>query len=50
MNADELKALQAPLKQKYKDDLASAVVTLRAESRSTDGLQTLKQPPAVSVG
>jgi uncharacterized OsmC-like protein len=38
MNADELKALQAPLKQKYKDDLASAVVTLRAESRSTDGL------------
>ena len=38
MNADELKAMQAPLKQKYKDDPASAVVTLRAESRSTDGL------------
>jgi len=38
MNADELKALQAPLKQKYKDDPAAGVVTLRAESRSTDGL------------
>jgi uncharacterized OsmC-like protein len=38
MNADELKAMQAPLKQKYKDDPATAVVTLRAESRSTDGL------------
>jgi uncharacterized OsmC-like protein len=38
MNADELKAMQAPLKQKYKNDPASAVVTLRAESRSTDGL------------
>ena len=38
MNADELKAMQAPLKQKYKDDPAAAVVTLRAESRSADGL------------
>ena len=38
MNADELKALQAPLKQRYKEDPAAAVVTLRAESRSADGL------------
>jgi hypothetical protein len=38
MNADGLKSLQAPLKQKYKDDPSAAVVTLRAESRSTDGL------------
>ena len=38
MNADELKAIQAPLKQKYKEDPAAAVVTLRAESRSADGL------------
>jgi uncharacterized OsmC-like protein len=30
MNADELRALQAPLKQKYKTDPSSAVVTLRA--------------------
>ena len=38
MNADELKTMQAPLKQKYKDEPAAAVVILRAESRSTDGL------------
>jgi uncharacterized OsmC-like protein len=38
MNADELKAMQAPLKQRYKDDPAAAVVTLRAESRSAEGL------------
>jgi uncharacterized OsmC-like protein len=38
MNADELKALQAPLKRRYKDNPAAAVVTLRAESRSTEGL------------
>jgi uncharacterized OsmC-like protein len=38
MDADELKAMQAPLKQKYRDDPAAGVVTLRAESRSTDGL------------
>jgi uncharacterized OsmC-like protein len=30
MNADELRALQAPLKDKYKTDPAAAVVTLRA--------------------
>ena len=38
MDADQLKAMQAPLKQKYRDDPAAGVVTLRAESRSTDGL------------
>ena len=30
MNADDLRALQAPLKAKYRDDPASAIVTLRA--------------------
>jgi uncharacterized OsmC-like protein len=30
MNSDQLKTLQAPLKQKYKDDASSAVVTLKA--------------------
>jgi uncharacterized OsmC-like protein len=30
MNGDELRALQAPIKQRYRDDPASAVVTLRA--------------------
>jgi uncharacterized OsmC-like protein len=31
MNADELRALQAPLKDKYRDAADSAVVTLRAK-------------------
>jgi uncharacterized OsmC-like protein len=35
MNADELKSLQAPLKQQYKDDPAAAVVTLRAAGQAT---------------
>ena len=35
MDADELKSLQAPLKQQYKNDPASAVVTLRASGRAT---------------
>jgi uncharacterized OsmC-like protein len=33
MNSDQLKTLQAPLKQKYKDEPATAVVTLRASGR-----------------
>ena len=35
MNADQLRALQAPLKQRYKDDAASAVITLRAIGEAT---------------
>jgi uncharacterized OsmC-like protein len=31
MDRDELRALQAPLKQRYRDDPQSALVTLRAE-------------------
>ena len=38
MNAEELRALQAPIKQKYKTDPAAAVVTLRAEGRIGDGI------------
>jgi len=38
MNAEELKALQAPLKQKYKEQPAAAIVTLRARSRIGDGI------------
>ena len=34
MTADQLKAIQVPLKQKYKDDPAAAVVTLRAEGHA----------------
>jgi len=35
MNPDQLKSLQAPLKQQYKDDPAAALVTLRAEGHAT---------------
>jgi uncharacterized OsmC-like protein len=38
MNADELKALQAPIKERYKKDPAAAVVTLRAEGRIGEGI------------
>lgn len=33
MNADELRALQAPLKERYRSDAEAAVITLRAAGR-----------------
>ncbi|HEX4927798.1 MAG TPA: OsmC family peroxiredoxin, partial [Burkholderiales bacterium] len=38
MNAQELRALQAPIKEKYKSDPNAAVVTLRAEGRIGEGI------------
>jgi uncharacterized OsmC-like protein len=38
MNADELRAMQAPIKAKYKENAAAAVVTLRAEGRIGEGI------------
>jgi uncharacterized OsmC-like protein len=38
MNADTLRALQAPLKQRYRDDPAAAVVTLRASGEAREGV------------
>lgn len=38
MNSDELRALQAPLKQRYKDDPQSAVITLKAKGRIGEGV------------
>ena len=38
MEADELKALQAPIKQRYRDEPRSAVITLRAEGQLGDGV------------
>jgi uncharacterized OsmC-like protein len=38
MNSQELKALQAPLKDRYRSDPGAAVVTLRAEGRLGEGL------------
>jgi uncharacterized OsmC-like protein len=38
MNAEQLKALQAPIKERYKKDPAAAVVTLRAQGRIDEGI------------
>jgi uncharacterized OsmC-like protein len=38
MDEERLKALQAPLKAKYRDDPGSAVVTLRAEGLASEGV------------
>jgi len=38
MNADALRAMQAPLKEKYKSDPAAAVVTFHAEARMAEGI------------
>jgi len=38
MNSTELKNLQAPLKEKYRAEPASAVITLRAEGKVGEGI------------
>ena len=38
MNQDDLRALQAPLKEKYREDPSSAVITLRASGTLGDGI------------
>ena len=38
MERDELKNLQSPLKQKYKDEPAAALVTLKAQGRIGEGI------------
>ena len=38
MDKEYLKALQAPLKAKYRDDPNSALVTLRAEGLASEGV------------
>ena len=38
MNTTELKSLQAPLKEKYREQPASAVITLRAEGKIGEGI------------
>jgi uncharacterized OsmC-like protein len=38
MNADALKAMQAPIKDRYRNDPAAAVVTLKAEGRIGEGI------------
>src|SRR6202011_3748835 len=38
MNADEIRSLQAPLKERYRQRPDTALVTLRAEGRVSEGL------------
>jgi uncharacterized OsmC-like protein len=38
MNAEELKALQAPIKDRYRNDPSAAVITLKAEGRMGEGI------------
>ncbi len=38
MNRDELRALQAPLKQRYRDDPGAGIITLEAEGRLGEGV------------
>ena len=38
MNADDLRALQAPLKDRYRKEPNAAVVTLKAEGRIGEGI------------
>jgi len=38
VNTDELKALQAPLKERYKSEPSAAMITLRATGRASDGI------------
>jgi len=38
MKSDELRAIQAPLKEKYKDEPAAALITLKAQGRIGEGI------------
>lgn len=38
MNADDLRAVQAPLKERYRDDPRAALITLRAGGRIGEGV------------
>jgi uncharacterized OsmC-like protein len=38
MDSDHLRSLQAPIKQKYRDEPAAALITLRSEGRLGDGV------------
>src|SRR5579864_7077053 len=42
LTADELRALQAPLKQRYRDDPAAALVTLHASGRLGDAVPSCR--------
>ena len=41
MDAQELRSMQAPLKEQYKDDPQSAVITLTASGKTGEGVTCL---------
>ena len=49
MDSDKLKALQAPLKDRYRMEPASAVMTLKAEGRLGEGVSCSLQTHKASV-
>jgi len=38
MNSEELKSLQAPLKEKYREQPQSAIITLKAQGKIGEGV------------
>ncbi|HUP24164.1 MAG TPA: OsmC family protein [Thermoanaerobaculia bacterium] len=50
MNAEQLRSLQAPLKQQYKEHPEVAVVTLRAEGRVGEGVTCRVETARVVAG
>src|SRR6187431_565680 len=38
MNSEQLKTMQAPLKQKYKEEPEAAIITLKAEGKLGEGI------------
>jgi uncharacterized OsmC-like protein len=49
MNAAELKSIQAPLKEKYREQPESAIITLRAEGNLGDGVSCKLQTKAAMI-
>ena len=49
MESEELRALQAPLKERYRDDPGAAVVTLSATGTLDDGTLTILFNCAVAL-
>ena len=50
MNADELRSLQAPLKQRYRENPQAAVITLRADGRLGDAAVSCRVETGKAIG
>jgi len=50
MDAERLKALQAPLKQKYREQPATAMITLKAQARLGEGITCKVETGKALVG